>query len=113
MSVLTTNKISLMSVSKQLLVFIIIEVALIGLYRLTRALDLSESYDHQKDPFWWAAMVFCGFLVIFARSIRCGDPTCKKSSIFTPTKFFGVTWPSDKCSECGREVTSFFNRKKK
>lgn len=49
-------------------------------------------------------LVFGIFIIIYAFSLRCPNPSCKKLQIFRGLSIFDIRWPEDNCYHCSTQI---------
>ena len=55
---------------------------------------------------FWISLLFGIFVLLYAISLRCPNPTCNRMQVFRGFSIFDLKWPEDKCYSCGVPLSS-------
>ena len=55
---------------------------------------------------FWLGLGFGVFAFVYALSLRCPSPTCRRMQVFRGLSVFNVRWPEEKCYFCGTALST-------
>ena len=85
---------------KKLIVLVSIEIILIVLYVFSRSFNVGQL----EEWLYWLTLVFGVYAFLFAFSIKCSNPSCKRRQVFKGLSIIDIRLPGNKCYYCGTNL---------
>ena len=86
---------------KHIVALLLIQVVLVAVYLAFR--QPAEPGDSVLGSYWyfWVVLGFGVFSVLYAFSLRCPNPTCRRRQVFRGWSIFDLRLPEESCYHCG------------
>jgi hypothetical protein len=84
-----------------LVAFTVVAVSLSVFFGADKSLNEWGFYVHWS---WLLGLIAGCSLVIYALSIRCPNPLCRRLQVFKSWSFFDIRWPSENCYFCRAQL---------